>query len=77
MSEVIALAIDPREGVFVIHRHFTRMTNKELTLIELVKIVGGTGYWWEQGAISSGQSKKKKKLRRTNLSAGKAKGWLS
>ncbi|KZR63420.1 hypothetical protein [Prochlorococcus sp. MIT 1303] len=53
------------------------MTNEELTVVELVKIVGGSGYWWEQGAISSGQKKKKKKLRRTNLSAAQARGWFS
>ena len=77
MTEVIALAIDSREGVFVVNRHFNPMTNEELTLVELVKIVGGSGYWWEQGAISSGQKKKKKKLRRTNLSAAKARGWFA
>ncbi len=29
--------------------------NEELTLVELEKIVGGSGYWWEQGATSSGK----------------------
>ena len=77
MTEVIALAIDSREGVFVVYRHLDLMTNEELILVELVKIVGGTAYWWEQGAISSGQKKKKKKLRRTNLSAAQKRGWFS